>query len=825
MRITFLCRAILVALLLLRAVPAFSWGSLYPGETHQYIIKTAYERLKSDPAYAANLFPTFSVIKGHEGVSWTADGLSGVGPDASGMSAYSDHYYNPATGDGNGPKASAKYYSYLVRENVARKVTTEAAGKSAAWSAHFLADMFVPYHVVGIPRAKAEKIWNDQNAKHPGVINLGYSVIGSYKLSYATPIKGDNRNFNTELSRFITRTDPAEADWFDAWYYNGNTETMMIKTSSHVAWEAAPNYSPLAPTTIIGEYQRRAGQGLPGYSSQWKNAVPSFNNPWDGQARQVSQLAIASATETRKNLESYFDDPTPALAKTVQAVYSMWRSSFSGLRPSINYQPDGPNSYKVTATIANSANAAVTSVQTRLTAQDCALTDQGHRAVKGSIPAGGSATTSAWKVKTNDKICRLKLEVIGSYPIPDLQYAMVERTFFPTPAQQEKPKPTPKPDARTQNTAPATVPAGGAWVLVKSEGEKIKKFYKETMTLHEGGGSYFEEDYYGAELNNRLRYRHSLVYSWDVPPSALKPGVTLVLKARVEDRGSVKKEGDFRYICTGHNVNDDGARRSRTRERPQFSSNRKEEPLLNGKPCSSAATWKIPEGYPGETFFIYAVADSPHHKMSWSWHYAWKEGDAPAPAVSGSTPSKPAVSRPQPRPAHVNGSAPEGEAPSGARGPVNNESDSPPPPTKKNGNARWYTHATGLYRFRMPDGWKVTEVGQDIDTVTENGTIEIYPGRKESRWDSMSKAESSVARMIKAQLDKNPGSRESTIRLGSVTARMVAAAQKTGGTIWFVYFPYRNATHYIGVATGAGYNKLELPAPVARMLGTLEFLR
>lgn len=824
MRFTLLWRAILAALLLLRAAPAFSWGSLYPGETHQYIIKTAYERLKADPAYAPNLFPTFGVIKRHEGVEWTAIGLSGVGPDASGMSAYSDHYYNPATGDGNGPRASAKYYSYLVRENVARKAASEAAGKAAAWSAHFLADMFVPYHVVGLPRAKAEKIWRDQSAKHPGVINLGYSVIGSYKLSYATPIKGGDRNFNTELSRFITKTDPAEADWFDVWYYNGNTDTMMIKTSSHVAWEAAPNYSPLAPATIVGEYQRRAGQGLPGYSPQWKNADPSFSNPWDGQARRVSQLAIASATETRKNLESYFDDPTPALAKTVQAVYSMWRSSFSGLRPSISYLPDGPNSYKVTTTIANNANAAATAVQTRLTAQDCALSDQGTKAVKGSIPAGGNATTSAWKVKTGDKICRLKVEVIGSYPIPDLQYAMAERTFFPTPAPQEKPKPAPKPDAMPQSTAPATVPVGGAWALVKSIGEKDPKFYKETITVNEQGGSYFEEDYYDAKLNNKLKYRHSLGFSWDAPPSALKPGTTLNLKTRVNDTGSVKREGDFRYVGAGHNVNADAMRRNSSTEQPEFKQNGSEAPLEKGKPYYSTTTWKIPKGYPGATFFIYAVGKAPHQRnLTWTWHYAWKEGGASA--TTGSTSLKPAVSRPQPRPAGVNGSRPAGETPSGARGPVSSENNSFPPPTKQNGKARWYTDATGLYRFRLPDGWKVTEVEQDTDTVTENGTIEIYLGRKEARWDSMSKAESSVARMIRTQLDKNPGSRESSVRLGGVTARMVAAPQETGGTIWFIYFAHRNTTHFIGAATGAGYNKMELPAPVARALGTLEFLR
>jgi hypothetical protein len=816
---------LLVALILLHASPSFPWGSLYPGETHQYIIKTAYDRLKADPAFAPNLFPTFSVIKGHEGVEWTANGLFGVGPDGKGMSAYSDHYYNPVTGEGNGPNAAAKYYAYLVKENVARRVTTEAGGKSAAWSAHYLADMFVPYHVIGTSRRNAERIWNEQSAKHPGTINLGYSVIGSYKLSYATPFKGGDRNFNTELSRFITKTDPAEADWFDAWYYNGNTEAMMINTSSHVAWEAAPNYSALSPGTIIGDYHRRAGQGLPGYAPHWQNAAPTFTNPWDGQARQVRTIAILSATETRKQLESYFDDPTPALAKTIQLVYSMWRSSFSGLRPALAYQPDGPNRYQVTATIANRANAAAQAVQARLTTQDCTVAGETTKTVAGSLPAGGTASSTAWHVKTTGKQCRMNLEVIGSYPIPDLQYASVERSFSPAPPQVEKPKPAPVADAGPQRPAPAALPAEDAWVLVKSEGGADPKFYQETATAHEGGGSYFEELYYDAKLNNRLRYRHALRYTWDVPPRVLKPGSALILKARVEDAGSANITNDFLYMGAGHYVNDDAMKRNSNKERPEFTQNGSEDPLDKGKPFFSTTTWKVPQGYPGATFFISAVGKAPHQRnLAWHWHYAWKEGGASKSNASASSAKKTADPRPQSA-ATATGSRAATERAPGAQGGAGGGSETSLPPKKTSGTARWYTHATGLYRFRLPDGWKVTEMEEDTDTVTENGTIELYPGRKEVRWDSMVKAESSVARMIRTQLDKNPGSRKSTIRLGSVTADMVAAPQETGGTIWFIYFAHRNTTHFIGAATGARYNKMELPPPVAQMLDALEFLR
>lgn len=460
----------LVSLLLLLPSPAYPWGSLVPAETHQYIIHAAYDRLKADPAFATHLFPSVNAILGHEGVEWTIGsavkggsdyapvGLSGVGPDASGMSKYSEHYYNPIIQEGNGPDAAARYFKVLVQQNLTGNKGREASGKAAAYSAHFLADMFVPYHVVGSSRATAEKIYKEQTAKHPGEINLGQNIVGSYKLSYLTPFKGGNPNFHTEMFRVVKKTDPAEVDWFDPWYFNGNSEAMMIKTSSHVAWEAFPNGA-----TMISVHNR-AGKGLPGYDPNWKNApVSGFNtNLWDEQARQVQKIALLSAAETRNRLESYYEDPTPALANTIQTVYTMWRASFSGLRPAIEYQPDGPNRYKVTGKIANQASGSVKSLKVRLTAIDCTVSNRQDKAID-HVAAGRTGNTTPWQVTTSDKLCRLKLEVIGSYEIPDLQYAAVERTFFP---QQVKETVKAKPQEPIAQDIPDM---NEVWVLDKFE--------------------------------------------------------------------------------------------------------------------------------------------------------------------------------------------------------------------------------------------------------------------------------------------------------------------------------------------------------------------
>ena len=439
----------LFAFLLCRPSVAFPWGSVSPGAgTHQYIIATAYDRLKGDPAFETNLFPFFSAIKDHEGAQWTTGmsgfsliTLSGVGPDAKGMTDYSDHYYNPMTKAGNGPKAAADKYVYLATSNIVGKSSSEAAAKAAAWSAHFLADMFIPYHVVGMPRSLAKKIWDEQTAKHPGVINLGKNIYGSEKLSYLTPFKGGNLNFHTELSRFINQTND---DWFDPWYFNGNTDTMMINTSSHVAWEGT------GKSRSILNIHNRAGQGVPGYDRRWINAAPSFNKPWISQANQVRQFAIQSAVESYGRLESYFEDPTPALMNTIQAVFTMWRSSFSGLRPSLTYKPDGPNAYKVIGKIDNYASAAATSVRVLLTAKDCTVSGQGEVAISDAIGPKGNSFTLPWRVETTDKLCKLTLQVVAAYPIPDLQYAQVEYTFFPKQISKTEPLKKPSIDGSWQ---------------------------------------------------------------------------------------------------------------------------------------------------------------------------------------------------------------------------------------------------------------------------------------------------------------------------------------------------------------------------------------
>ena len=99
-------------------------------------------------------FLALDQIMAHEGVvgemSATLDfGGHGPGPDSAGASPYSYHYYNPLTDRGGAPGAASQFYFDLLNP------AGRDRAKGAAWAAHFIADMSVPYHIVGMPRDDA----------------------------------------------------------------------------------------------------------------------------------------------------------------------------------------------------------------------------------------------------------------------------------------------------------------------------------------------------------------------------------------------------------------------------------------------------------------------------------------------------------------------------------------------------------------------------------------------------------------------------------------------------------------------------------------------
>ena len=147
----------------------------------------------------------------------------GPGPDSVGSTFNSWHYYNPRTGKGNAPRAAGLFFEQLAKR--------QEAAKSAAWSAHFLADMAVPYHVNGLfaaeltPAYQARLIADDP-------INLDEQVTGPRRIlslvNFGTvrrlvgTLNIHDADFVTEAQRFYRAEGGVGVhDWFDPWYWNG----------------------------------------------------------------------------------------------------------------------------------------------------------------------------------------------------------------------------------------------------------------------------------------------------------------------------------------------------------------------------------------------------------------------------------------------------------------------------------------------------------------------------------------------------------------------------------------------------------------------------
>jgi hypothetical protein len=554
-------RLVAVALLvLLPAAVAFPWGSISPlAETHQYVVARALDRLENDPAFEANLwFPHPDAIKSNEGIGMN---LEGPGADGNGNSDYSQHYYNPWTKEGGAPDAVAEHFRVLIGFNVQESGEDPAGPKAAAYSAHFLADICDPYHVNGASIKTASKIWVDQRAYETQQVDLSDDITGLPVLDYSpTDITGlrDRTDFYTVLSRFIILTD---YDWFDPWYYNGDPDddSVMTKLSSHILWEARPT-----GTVSMSTFHKSAGQGLDGYDPHWHNAAPTFDKPLDGQAKQARQFAIFQATQTRTQQKEYFDDATLALGNTIRAVYTLWRASFSGLRPVIEYQPEGATTaYRVTGKVTNAASAAASSLRARLTATGCTVVpdkdlDKDKAKSLGALATGKTGQVSAsWQVQPETgKWCNLRLEVVGAYSIPDLQYANEKRSFFPKQVAQSVSKPEPsKPSKPTTTTVPpatAHFERGDPEIVWRPAFPKPGSLGLQPQSGDHWGekGEVYRLDSVGS---NHLSYSENrpgwtktkrIDVSWTEPPRMLNPNDELVLELTYsEDKGSSSAAG------------------------------------------------------------------------------------------------------------------------------------------------------------------------------------------------------------------------------------------------------------------------------------------
>jgi hypothetical protein len=404
-----------VLLGVLPAHQALGWGAVTgTSEVHQLILNTAYDFLRRDNAVIYTTFPKIDEILANEGV--TSKVLkTGPGPDgAESNSPWSEHWYNadsPGTNKGRPPASVARDISALAQAIATGESGPNSAGAtpghSAAWAAHFLADVETPYHTNGTSLEQIQAIYDQQGGKNADEIILAPNIFGSLDFSYSASYP--TRDFKAEIERFLAKhqADPM-ADWFDPWYFNAYTDV----TSSHVLWEGfAGNITEIPP--------------VDSFDSAWKNPAPSFTGYIENLSRQAAAYTKMAAENSRLNQMEGYNNPAECVHRAAQRVATLWRASIPGCNAVITVAvPDKkhPEKLKVTATIKNYGYGNCSSVQAKLSLTGGTVLDSAIKNV-ADFGAGTSSVPVSWNINvTNLNGARLNVETIYSCTEPDLQY-------------------------------------------------------------------------------------------------------------------------------------------------------------------------------------------------------------------------------------------------------------------------------------------------------------------------------------------------------------------------------------------------------------------
>jgi hypothetical protein len=439
----------------------YSWGA-FRGiariakvtDTHQDIIKAAYNLLLRDPVMSKarlmylgdNSFLNVDDILQYEGVdvgttTFLGTYTYGPGPDADGSTLFSWHWYNPRNFSGNATGAASKYYFDFALATLQTKFDRERALKGMAWSAHFVADMTVPYHVNGIPyyyeipaSEPRPYILSGDDSGPLYLCNLtpslllpssqanieqyrGYGLDNDFTRAYA--------EFNSARKNAIIMENGANpVDWFDPWYWNGSY--LSAAQSSHVTFESNAHTAWLASGGINNPVF--SGPGL--YDNLWVNGVPDYEFKGTAVATQSDQVArFASRVANRTSIftQQMFLAPDWGIRQSVFAVYTIWRSAWSALQPLVDIKPDitDPENIIITTYVNNHAPEACQNVKIRLTIMDGPVVFfQKSIPLSDNLP-GTMAAYIDWTVPVEEnKNYTVFTEVAGAYnKTPDLQYA------------------------------------------------------------------------------------------------------------------------------------------------------------------------------------------------------------------------------------------------------------------------------------------------------------------------------------------------------------------------------------------------------------------
>lgn len=477
---------LLIGVLIFTCDNALAWGSVRTNKvdtlenmtapSHDFIDKWAYNNLMDDPAWSREVFPDYfmeknknedySKIYNNEGVDVDSSGHpSGSGPDSPTQNtAYSWHEFNPrlngGLGAGKAPEQAAEWFKKLMKDLENEKMV--AAAKDAAYLAHYVADVTCPVHVNGMPTTDADKLpatgplpldSNIVGAPLPiSITGMGRAqtppsnerLIDVFPQGGAVRGTGGKGNTNWSQEYNVWRNLPVINDWFDPWYNDG---TFVYKhwlgdvhlpesSSTHSLWEwyAYNNYSqPEYPDTI-----------KVGYSEEFLKLQKENGNR---VSDNIEKFVKIIAEKTRKNQNAILDESTKTSAplgitsklgeayqEAISDVYTVWRASFSALRPKVEFGPGSESgNRKIVVSVDNNATEEATNIEIKVTIEKNANTNAEGECVKlvtkdtkvpTSIPAAQDITKGSitiddkWELDIPpdcSKPVNLTVEVTGKF--------------------------------------------------------------------------------------------------------------------------------------------------------------------------------------------------------------------------------------------------------------------------------------------------------------------------------------------------------------------------------------------------------------------------
>ncbi len=280
------------------------------------------------------------------------------------------------------------------------------------------------------------------------------------------PIKSNSKeNWSYEYSNFMglrNKNNDGKIDWFDPWYTDGTYsyivkiptplgdidtpiadlfgESLSEQSSTHSLWEwyafwnySRPEYSKVEYSPTFIEIQKRNGNGA------------DIN---------IEEFAKKIANNTRYNQTEILDESTsgqsnlPINSKLGQAyqeaisdVYTVWRASFSALRPTVSIEQSSEgktDSRDVKINIENKANEAVKNVYITASTNSMVWSISPATYNAGEIPAGGKISLDKVFKLTgtteNSNSVLVNITVTGEYQgTPDSGFANKTITFEPPP--------------------------------------------------------------------------------------------------------------------------------------------------------------------------------------------------------------------------------------------------------------------------------------------------------------------------------------------------------------------------------------------------------